>query len=93
MSLMPGAWALAGRRLPVNGEARHQLVGSSVRPPCPGGGTDADIVNRDTQGYWCPVDRPPWLTHFGNWNVNADYKKHFIFYDAMDQRGLKAMHA
>ena len=22
MSLMPGAWALAGRRLPMNGEAR-----------------------------------------------------------------------
>ena len=41
---MPGAWALAGRRLPVNGEARHQLVGASVHPPRPGGGTDADMV-------------------------------------------------
>jgi hypothetical protein len=44
MSMRPGALALAGRRLPVNGEARHHLVGSSVHPPRPGGGTDADMV-------------------------------------------------
>ena len=42
MSMKPGALALAGRRLPVNGEARHHSVGSSVHPPRPGGGTDAD---------------------------------------------------
>jgi hypothetical protein len=40
--MTPGALALAGRRLPVNGEARHHSVGSSVHPPRPGGGTDAD---------------------------------------------------
>ena len=44
MSLLPGAYALAGRRLPTNGEARHTLVGSSIPPPCPGGGTDRDMV-------------------------------------------------
>ena len=33
---------MAGRRLPTNGEARHRLVGSSLPPPCPGGGTDRD---------------------------------------------------
>ena len=45
MSMKPGALALAGRRLPVNGEARHHSVGSSVHPPRPGGGTDADRGN------------------------------------------------
>ena len=50
MSLMPGVWALAGRRLPMNWEARHHLVGSSVHPPRPGGGTDADRDTHSCQG-------------------------------------------
>ena len=46
MSLMPGAWALAGRRLPMSWEARQRSFGSSVHPPRPGGGTDADTKGR-----------------------------------------------
>ena len=56
MSLMPGAWALAGRRLPMNGEARHRSVGSSLHPPRPGGvvaGTDRDrgLINEVEDGW------------------------------------------
>ena len=51
MSLMPGAWAMAGRRLPMNGEARHRLVGSSLPPPCLGGGTDRDIDRRTVDHF------------------------------------------
>ena len=54
MSLMPGVWALAGRRLPMNWEARHHLVGSSVHPPRPGGGTDADMVALTLYGQGPP---------------------------------------
>ena len=52
--MRPGALALAGRRLPVNGEARHHSVGSSVHPPRPGGGTDADMVALSLYGQGPP---------------------------------------
>ena len=54
MSLMSGAWALAGRRLPMSGEARHRLVGSSLPPPYPGGGTDRDMVALSLSGRGPP---------------------------------------